>query len=107
MSQRNETTQIIYGVLFLFGLHILVITVFSLLGYVLNMLGGAAISLLNPLWAVALFGIGISQLIYVVPMIIWLKQRQEWGLMKGVIIGAVLTALLNGGCWLLLINQIR
>lgn len=105
MSQRNEIAQIISGILLLLALHILAVTVFSLLVYVLNMLGIAAISQLNTLFIYAIFGIGISQLLYVIPLIIRLKQRQEWGMMKGVIIGAVLTVLLNGGCWLLFINQ--
>ncbi|MEQ9235604.1 MAG: hypothetical protein RIG66_16145 [Coleofasciculus sp. E2-BRE-01] len=35
------------------------------------------------------------QLLYVIPLIIWLKHRRKMGMMKGVIIGAVLTALLN------------
>ena len=33
---------------------------------------------------------------------IYLVRRKAWGLMKGVIIGAIFTALLNGGCWVLL-----
>ncbi|MBD0345125.1 MAG: hypothetical protein ICV63_09955 [Coleofasciculus sp. Co-bin14] len=42
----------------------------------------------------------MTQFIYVIPVVLWLKRQQRWGLMKGIIIGAVLTALLNGGCWL-------
>lgn len=52
----------------------------------------------------ATFGIGIFQLFYAVPLIFWLILRQEWGLMKGVIIGAVSTAFLNGGCWLVVLS---
>lgn len=107
MSQRNEIVQIISGIFLLLGLHIFAVTVLSLLVYAVNMLGGTTILPINNLWLYAVFGIGISQLLYVIPLIIRLKQRQEWGLMKGVIIGAVLTALLNGGCWLFLINQFR
>ncbi|HEY9599879.1 MAG TPA: hypothetical protein V6D33_19630 [Cyanophyceae cyanobacterium] len=54
-----------------------------------------------PLIIYPFFGISIFQLLYVIPTIIWLKRRQRWQLMKGVIICAVITALLNGGCWLL------
>lgn len=46
-------------------------------------------------------GISITQLIYVIPVMIWLRKRQQLALNKGVIIGAVITALLNGGCYLL------
>lgn len=47
-------------------------------------------------------GISITQLIYVIPVIIWLNRRRQFALKKGVIIGAVITALLNGGCYLIL-----
>lgn len=107
MSQRNEIAQIIYGMFFVLGLHIFAITVLSLLAYLVNLVGGIIISPINNLWIYAVFGIGISQLLYVIPLIIRLKRLQKWGLMKGVIIGAVLTALLNGGCWLLLIGTFR
>jgi hypothetical protein len=33
------------------------------------------------------------------------KKQQRWELMKGVIIGAAIAPLLNGGCWLFL-NQL-
>lgn len=44
--------------------------------------------------------IGIIQLIYVIPIIIWSRRRERFALMKGVIIGAVITALVNGACYL-------
>ncbi len=47
-------------------------------------------------------GISITQLIYVIPVIIWLNRQRQFALKKGVIIGAVITALLNGGCYLIL-----
>jgi hypothetical protein len=47
-------------------------------------------------------GISITQLIYIIPVIIWLNRRRQFALKKGVIIGAVITALLNGGCYLIL-----
>jgi hypothetical protein len=52
----------------------------------------------------AFLAIGLAQAIYVVPAIVVLSRRQQWGLMKGVIVGAVITALLNGGCWLLIVS---
>jgi hypothetical protein len=47
-------------------------------------------------------GIGLLQLLYVVPRSLVLRRQQRWSRMKGVIIGAVIVALLNGGCWVLL-----
>ena len=51
---------------------------------------------------VSIFGIGVAQLIYVVPLIIYLVRCKAWGLMKGAIIGAIFTVLVNGGCWIFL-----
>jgi hypothetical protein len=45
--------------------------------------------------------VGLLQLLYVVPRSLFLKRQQRWSRLKGVIIGAVIVALLNGGCWLL------
>ena len=62
------------------------------------------------LFRIAVFwsiGISITQLLYVIPVIIWLNIRRQFALTKGVIIGAVITALLNGGCWLLLYSGSR
>lgn len=99
MTHRNNISQIISGIFLILGLHIVAIINLSLLVFLFalapNMLGGARI---GSLLVYAVFRIGISQLLYVVTLVISLKQRQEWGVMKGVIIGAVLTALLNVGC---------
>lgn len=108
MSQRNEFIDIVLGMLLVFGLHILAIAIGGLIGSVAISLSGTGTALgsaISALLVYALFFIGISQLVYILPIIFWLRRRQKWGLMKGVIIGAVLTALLNGGCWLLLSSQ--
>ncbi|HBE20794.1 MAG TPA: hypothetical protein DEG17_00935 [Cyanobacteria bacterium UBA11149] len=54
---------------------------------------------------IMLFGItipiiGIVQFLYVIPLAIHLKRKEKIGIVKGVIIGAIITILLNGGCWL-------
>lgn len=41
------------------------------------------------------FSLGLLQLLYVIPLALRFKQQQQWEWMKGTIIGAVLTALLN------------
>jgi hypothetical protein len=50
-------------------------------------------------------GLGILQLFYVVPRSLALRRQERWARMKGVIIGAVVVALLNGGCWVLVLVQ--
>ena len=50
----------------------------------------------------ALIGIGLVQLLYVIPLCLWLKRKERFDTIQGVIVGAVLTALLNGGCFLVI-----
>jgi hypothetical protein len=44
--------------------------------------------------------IGFSQFIYVIPILIFLSYEQRWGMMKGIIIGAGITSLINAGYYL-------
>lgn len=103
MSRRNETRNIVLGILLLLGMHISLLLLITLILFIISILPTPISGNYN--WLPLVFipvGIGISQLVYVIPVSLWLKQRGRFGLMKGVIIGAVITALLNGGCWLLL-----
>ncbi len=97
----NELGKIFLGIFLLTGIHISVLTI-------LGVIASIPISGVNYFVAIyiyALAGIGITQLIYVIPLIFWLRWKRKWGLMKGIILGAVITALLNGGCWLLVSNM--
>jgi hypothetical protein len=47
---------------------------------------------------VSLVVIGLSQLLYVIPAIIIYRKKNRPGIVKGLIIGAALTLLLNGAC---------
>ena len=104
MSERNDIPQLIIGILL-----VLVLNSFAVI-ILMSLLSTLNVPIFSPIYTLvtyAMFGIGISQLLYVIPLVIRFKQQRKWGLMKGVIIGAVLTALLTGGYWLLLINQLR
>jgi hypothetical protein len=101
MSARNEIRGMIGGVFLVLGMHLLAwlvgVIILTLISYI-----SKDLSLEMGIVALyALLGIGIAQLFYVIPLVMWFQQRRQWGLMKGVIIGAVMTALLNGGCWLI------
>lgn len=100
----NELGKIFLGVLLLAVCHIFVLTILGVVASAATSTGNYNIGII---YLYALLGIGIAQLIYVIPLIFWLRRERKWGIMKGVIIGAVLTALLNGGCWLLLSNFYR
>jgi hypothetical protein len=53
-----------------------------------------------------LLGIGITQTLYVTPLCLYLAKRRRYTLMKGVMIGACLTALLNGACYILFVTNV-
>lgn len=50
-----------------------------------------------------LSAIGFSQFIYALPIIIILMYAQRWGILKGVMMGTGITALLNAGYYFVLI----
>ena len=102
MRSRNEITEIIGGIFLLLGIHTLVFGFFVFLSSILASL--FSFYTVTPIWGMSISLIGLSQFLYVIPIIFWLRRQQRWGLMKGVIIGAVLTVLLNGGCWLIIIS---
>ena len=51
-------------------------------------------------------GVWLYQLLYVIPLILSLKIGREFALMKGVIIGAVITALIAGYCFVEVVSYI-
>jgi hypothetical protein len=101
MSQINETKGIVSGIFLLMGLHLAALILRSILGPIFISIGGIGYYIAS-FYSLGIFGIGIAQLIYVVPAIIVLRRRREFAVLKGLIIGAIITALLNGGCWLLI-----
>ncbi len=48
----------------------------------------------------AMLCIGITQLIYAIPLCLWCASRRRFETMKGVLIGMLITAFLNGTCFL-------
>lgn len=102
MSPRNEFQDIIAGTFFQISINI---SVCILELFLAGIFASRGIQVLSVLFGYALTGIGISQLMYVVPYVIRLHRRREWGLMKGVIIGAVLTALLNAACYIQFVSR--
>ncbi|HEY9613099.1 hypothetical protein [Allocoleopsis sp.] len=103
MSPQNELRGIFLGISLLLGMHFAALFCILAISLIISIITTPIIN--NYQWELLLIfpfiGIGIFQFIYVIPVSMWLKQREEYALMKGVIIGAVITALLNGGCWLL------
>ncbi|OCR01147.1 hypothetical protein BCD67_17410 [Oscillatoriales cyanobacterium USR001] len=102
MSERKEWQDIIQGIGLSLFLNIAFFLGCGLLGSFLSRIPG--LSFLGAFFSLAIIGIGLSQLLYVIPIVISLKRKEKWGEMKGLIIGAVITFLLSGGCWLILFS---
>lgn len=109
MATGKEIKEFLSGIALTFLFHLLVLTIggtiFGLIGvlssigagrYMSEMLGMAALYFI--------FGIGISQLLYIIPLTIWLRKKGRTLLANGVIVGAIITALLNGGCYVMIFS---
>lgn len=97
MVRRNEILGIVLGVLLLFVIHNLTVIALMFLSSYLPFFNRNYNFFFIPA------SIGLWQIVYAIPLILLMKKKEKWGLMKGVIICAVLTALLNGGCWILFV----
>lgn len=89
-TSLRELLEIVKGIALVFLCHFLaLIAVFTF------------ISAAPTLGIVFIIGFPFSQLLYVLPLTNYLKRQGKIGMMKGVIIGAVITALIYGSCYLL------
>lgn len=67
--------------------------------------GVLLLALLHVIWVVfplAFFGIGVAQLVYLIPAIILALVKKRTGIAQGLILGGVITFLLNAACFGLL-----
>lgn len=61
------------------------------------------LTVMMPYLGIALIGgVGIIQLIYVLPFYFWFRKQGKTETAKGLVIAASITALLNATCWGLL-----
>jgi hypothetical protein len=103
MSHRSEILNILIGIGLLILCHI---TYLMLAGLLTRLLGLAStilpVASILPDWIrLSVFGLGLVQALYVVPLCLYLDRRQQHAVVMGILIGAVLTLLLNGGCFVL------
>lgn len=96
-SEPNELIQIFGGFMLLMGLHCVAGTLIFILGFAMGMMAGGYAFL--GIWVVGAMGFLFWQLLYVIPLIFRFRRRRRFAMMKGVIIGATLTALVNGACF--------
>ncbi len=98
MSQSdNSIINFVRGIFIVFGSHVLVLVPLLLLAWIGTV---TKIDYLQVPLVVHCFGVGITQLVYVILIGIDYQRQGEYDVVKGIIVGAVITALLNGGCWL-------
>jgi Na+/proline symporter len=88
---QQEFQKILSGLFLLLGIHLAIFIVLRILASIIITVN---IEIAGRL-ILTLFYIGIWQLFYAIPLILWLKRTQQWGRMKGVIIGTVVTILTN------------
>jgi predicted cation transporter len=93
-ERQSELLELFIGFIEVIGVNL--ILTFGLL-----LLFGAIQSRLRLQMTDYIATIGIVQLLYAVLRSLYLRRRRNWSKLKGVIIGSVLVALLNGGCWVM------
>ncbi len=105
MSRGNPTAEVFSGILLLIAVHFIFwVGIFVLSYFVSFLLSFLKLNIygLPPyFWLWPLLGLGLTQLLYVIPLCIYYSRQRQFNTMKGIIIGAILTALLNGGCFLM------
>ncbi len=94
----NEILEIVKGMALLLGCHIVAGVLILLLGMVVAVVGIGNYFFIYP-WVIGAAGFLFWQLIYVIPLVITLRRRRLVAMSKGVIIAAVLTAMVNGACF--------
>jgi threonine/homoserine/homoserine lactone efflux protein len=104
MSQENEFGEIAVG---FFTAILLNVVGGVFFGIIAGLFASLQLPQISTLFLFLAFGIGLSQLIYIIPIVVRYRRRRQWGRMKGVIIGAVFTALLSGGCFLVFSGTLR
>jgi len=97
MTAPNGPVNVLVGFLSVFVGHVLAVA----LMFVVVLIGEqlSISSWLDGAILYAFLGIGITQVLYVIPLALWAIDKRRFDTMKGIIIGAVITLLLNGGCF--------
>ncbi len=95
----NDLGEIVKGMLLLLGCHAIAGALIFGLGFLVAALGVGGYAFIYP-WAIGAAGFLFWQLLYVIPLILTLRRRGRIAMAKGVIIAAVLTALVNGACFI-------
>ncbi|MGG6263777.1 hypothetical protein ACQ4M3_17775 [Leptolyngbya sp. AN03gr2] len=107
MSRRNTPNPVNQGALIAFASNIVAAAIYYLITVVL--LQSKLVYSPSLPWAKQLFnlcmllfwGIGFSQIIHLLPISLWLRRQRQSETLKGLMIGAITTCLLCGGCFVI------
>lgn len=91
MKSKKEINNIILGIFLLLGMHSAAFVILKVLASVIFKFNTTLATYI----ILPIFYLGVLQLFYVVPAVIWLKRKNQFSRIKGVMIGAVITLLLN------------
>ena len=95
---RGEGIGILIGLLITFGLHVVGTGgLILILGVITSATAPSHGMDFTPLLPVLFFG--VTQLVYMIPAILFARHRGRRDIAKGLIIGAGITFLLNGACY--------
>ena len=86
--KKSHIGDAIAGIVTVFGIDILIVTISMVLNTV------------SPIFLTAVFSIGLIQMLYVIPLFYWSVKRRVKGFSKGLLLGAMSIAALNFGCFL-------
>ena len=104
MTQRNNIAiEIATGIFTLLLAHVGFGAVLLLISFVTQQIGFYSF---QPVALSAVLAIGLVQFFYGIPLALYFRRRRRFNTAKGVVIGMVITALLNGGCFILVLAML-
>ncbi|MEM6449229.1 MAG: hypothetical protein AAF703_02840 [Cyanobacteria bacterium P01_D01_bin.105] len=102
MLSWREIRGIVAGILMLVVLHVLFVVIVTPIATEIfepksqgNYLRGLASFIFTTA------SLGLSQVVYALPLGLWFRRRRRFAVMKGIVIGAVITFLLSGACFVI------
>lgn len=97
MTRHRQPKSLLKSVIIVFIAHAIFVGLMFVLFSILEQSSSDPYAPILPLIMVGL--IGLMQFLYVLPLMIWFARKRQFARVKGVVLGAAVTLLLNGGCF--------
>ena len=94
MHERSSLGEVLAGIALLLASHIVAAIALAVIFYSARWLGWYLVASVA-LGSLVLFG--ITQVVYAIPLALWLQKQRRFKALKGVAVGSVITILLNIG----------